>query len=132
MPLGRSRKTRLNEICQLLVYAADMNLPESNVDTIKKNTETLIDASKEVGIEVNTEKTKYTNILLFHHQNAGKNHNITIANRCFENVAQFRYLGMIVTIQNLIQEEIKRRFNSGNACYHSVQNLLSSHLLFKS
>ncbi|PNF17080.1 hypothetical protein B7P43_G16107 [Cryptotermes secundus] len=52
-----------------------------------------------------------------------------IANRCFENVAQFRYLGTTITNQNLIQEEIKRRFNSGNACYHSVQNLLSSHLL---
>jgi hypothetical protein len=35
------------------------------------------------------------------------------------------------THQNLIQEEIKRRLNSGNACYHSVQNLLSSRLLSK-
>jgi hypothetical protein len=49
----------------------------------------------------------------------------------FENVSQFRYLGMTVTNQNLIQEEIKRRLNSGCACYHSVQNLLSSHLLSK-
>jgi hypothetical protein len=46
-------------------------------------------------------------------------------------VAQFKYLGTTVTDQNLIQEEIKRRFNSGNACYHSVQNLLSSRLLSK-
>jgi hypothetical protein len=38
---------------------------------------------------------------------------------------------MTVTNQNLIQEEIKRRLNSGNACYHSVQNLLSSRLLSK-
>jgi hypothetical protein len=44
-------------------------------------------------------------------------------------VSQFKYLGTTVTNQNLIQEEIKRRLNSGNACYHSVQNLLSSHLL---
>jgi hypothetical protein len=44
-------------------------------------------------------------------------------------VAQFRYLEMTITNQNLIQEEIKRRMNSGNACYHSVQNLLSSRLL---
>jgi hypothetical protein len=50
-------------------------------------------------------------------------------NRYFENVEQFRYLGTTITNQNLIQEEIKRSLNSGNACYHSVQNLLSSRLL---
>jgi hypothetical protein len=46
-------------------------------------------------------------------------------------VSQFKNLGTTVTNQNLIQEEIKRRLNSGNACYHSVQNLLSSLLLSK-
>jgi hypothetical protein len=53
------------------------------------------------------------------------------ANRYFANVAQLRYLGTTITNQNLIQEEIKKRSNSGNACYHSVQNLLSSRLLRK-
>jgi hypothetical protein len=56
---------------------------------------------------------------------------IKVGNRCFKNVAQFRYLGKIITNQSLIQEEIKRRLNSGNACYHSVQNLLYSRLLSK-
>jgi hypothetical protein len=70
-------------------------------------------------------------MLLSRHQNARRNHGIKIANRCLENVAQFRYLGTRVTNQNLIQEEIKRRLNSGNVCYHSVQNLLSSCLLSK-
>jgi hypothetical protein len=65
-------------------------------------TENLIDASKEVGIEVNAEKT---------------------GNRTFENVSQFKYLGMTVTSVISIQEEIKWRLNSGNAYYHSVQNL---------
>jgi hypothetical protein len=46
-------------------------------------------------------------------------------------VAQFRYLGTAITNQNPIQEEIKRRLNSGNACYHAVQNLLPSCLLSK-
>jgi hypothetical protein len=46
-------------------------------------------------------------------------------------VAQFKYFGMTVTNQNLIQEEIKRRLNSGNACYYLVQNLLPSCLLSK-
>jgi hypothetical protein len=54
---------------------------------------------------------------------------MNIGNRCFENVAQFRYMGTIITNQNLIQEEIERRLNSSNAHYHSVQKLLSSHLL---
>jgi hypothetical protein len=51
-----------------------------------------------------------------------------IADRCFENVAQFRCLGTTITKQNLIQEEIKWKLNLGNACYHSVQNFLSSRL----
>jgi hypothetical protein len=118
---------KLNGTHQLLIYADDVNLLGGNIDTIKRNTQTLIDASKEIGLQVNTEKTKY--MLLSRHQNAGQNHEINIDNRCFENVAQFRYLGTTITDQNLMQEEIKRRLNSGNACYHSVQNLLSSHLL---
>jgi hypothetical protein len=97
---------------------------------MKKNTETSIDTNKEVGLEVNEEKNKY--LLLSYHQNARQNHDIKIANSSFENVAHFKYLRMTVTNQNLIQEEIKWKLNSGNACYHSVQNLLSSCLLSKS
>jgi hypothetical protein len=44
-------------------------------------------------------------MLLFYHQNAGKNNDKKITKRLFGNVAQFRYLGMIITNQNLIQEE---------------------------
>jgi hypothetical protein len=74
-------------------------------DTIKKNTETSTHASKEVGLEVKAEKTKY--MLQSHRQN----HDIKLAIRSFENVAQFRYLGMKITNQNLIHEEIKKRLN---------------------
>jgi hypothetical protein len=70
-------------------------------------------------------------MLLSRLQNIGQNHDIKIADRCIENVSQFKYLGTTITNQNLIQEEIKRRLNSGNACNHSVQNLLSSRLLSK-
>jgi hypothetical protein len=59
-------------------------------------------------------------MLMSRRQNIGQNHDIKIADKCFENVAQFTYLGTTITNQNLIQEEIKRRSNSGNACYHSA------------
>jgi hypothetical protein len=76
-----------------------------NINTIKKNTETLIDASKEVGLEVNRGKIKY--MLLSCHQNAGQNHNIKIGDRAFEIVVQFKYLGMTVKNQNLFLKEIR-------------------------
>jgi hypothetical protein len=69
--------------------------------------------------------------LLSHYQNARQGSDIKIANRSFENVSQFKYLGTTVTNQNLIQEEIKKRLNSDNGCHHSVQNLQSSRLLSK-
>jgi hypothetical protein len=101
-----------------------VNLLGDNIDIIKKNTENLIDASKEIGLEVNTEKIKY--LLLSRHQNTGQNHDIKIGNSCFENVEQFKYLRTTIINQNLIQEETKKRLNSNNACYRSVQNSLSS------
>jgi hypothetical protein len=118
---------KLNGTVQLLAYADDVNLLGDNIDTIKKNTVTLIDASKEVDLEIHVDKTKY--MLLSRHQNVGQIRDLKIANRSFENVSQFKYSGTTVTDKNLIQEEIKRRLNSGNTCYHSVQSLLSSHLL---
>jgi sorting nexin-29 len=116
-------RLKMNGTHQLLAYADDVNLLGDNIDTVREYTETLIDDSKVVGLEINVEKTKY--MLLSRHQNIDRNRDIKIANRSFENVSQFRYLGTTVTNQNLMEEKIKRRLNSGNACYHSVQNLLS-------
>jgi hypothetical protein len=75
---------KLNGTHQLLVYSDDVNPLGDNINTIKKNTDTLIDASKGVILERNIEKTKH--MLLSHHQNAG--HDVKIANRTFENVAK--------------------------------------------
>jgi hypothetical protein len=91
---------KLNGTHQLLAYADDVNLLGDNIDTIKTNAETLIDSNKEVGLEVNAEKTKY--MLLSRHQNAWQNRDIKLANRSFENMIQFKYLGTTVTNQNLI------------------------------
>ena len=64
-------------------------------------------------------------------QNAGRIHSVRIGNITFERVEEFKYLGTTLTNQNSIAEEIKSSLISGNACYHSVQNLLSSRLLSK-
>jgi hypothetical protein len=101
-----------------------VNVLQDNIDTINKNIETLTDASREVGQEVNIDNTKYMSVS--HDHNADQNQDIKTENRSFENVSQFKYLGRRVTNQNFIQEETKSWLNSGNACYHSVQNLLSS------
>ena len=66
-----------------------------------------------------------------HEQNSGWNPNIMTANKSFENVAKFKYLGITPINQNRIHEEIKCRSNSRDACYHSIRNLSSSNLLSK-
>jgi hypothetical protein len=88
---------KLNGTHQLLVYADDVNLLGDNIDTLNKNKETVIDASKGFSLEVNVEKTKF--FLVSCYWNSGQNHYIKMAKRCFENVAEFRYLGMTVKIK---------------------------------
>jgi hypothetical protein len=63
---------KLNGKHQPLIYTDNVNLLGHNTDNIKKSKETLVDSSKEVGLEVNTEKTKYK--LLSRHHNEGQNH----------------------------------------------------------
>jgi hypothetical protein len=90
-----------------------------SINTIKENADTLLEASRDGGPEINGQKTKYT--IMSHH--------IRIANEFFEKVANFKYLGTTLTNQNDIHDEIKSRLNLGNACYYSVQNLLPLHLI---
>jgi hypothetical protein len=77
---------------QLLVCADYINSLGENVNTIKKDAQTLLDASKEVGLEVNTIKTEC--MFMSHYQNAGQNHSIKTANKPLKNIPVFIYLGM--------------------------------------
>jgi len=99
------------------VVYADVRILVGSVLTIRKNADFLPVASKEGGLEANADKTKY--MVMSRDQNAGRNHVIKNVNRAFERVEQFRCLGTTLTYQNSIQEEIKRRPKSGNACCRS-------------
>jgi hypothetical protein len=102
---------KLNETHQLLAYADDVNLLGDNIDTIKKNTEMLIDVGKEVDLEINVDKTKY--MLLSRHQNVGKNRDIKIANERFQILKLKLYITVnldaswdIVMVKECVESEI--------------------------
>ena len=120
---------KLNVTHQFLVYADDVNILGGSVHTIKKNTEALVFARKETGLEVNADKTKH--MVMSRDQDAGRSHSIKSDDSSFERMEEFKYLGKALRNKNSIQEEIKSRLKSGNACYYAVQNLLSSSLLSK-
>jgi len=96
------------------------------VNTMKEKAEALIMASKETGVEINADKTKY--IIMSRDQNARQSHNMKTDNRSVESVEKFKYLGTTLTNQNSIQEEITSGLTSENDYNPSLQNLLSSSL----
>jgi hypothetical protein len=75
----------------------DVNLLGYNINIIKENRETLLEASRDVGLEINAQKMKY---MMSRHPNSGQNWNVRIANESFGKVAKFKYLGMTMTNQN--------------------------------
>jgi len=87
---------KLNGTHQLLVYANDINILGRSVHTIKKNTEAFVVASKQTGIEVNADKTKY--MAMSQDQNAGENHNRKTDNKSFEWVKKFRYFKTTINV----------------------------------
>ena len=80
---------------QPLVYADDFSILGGSVHTIKKNTDALLGGSKEIGLEVNVDKTKY--MVMSRDQNAGQSHNIETDSSFFERVEKFKYLRTTLT-----------------------------------
>ena len=119
---------KLNGTHQLLAYADDVNILGGSIHILKENAEALVAATREIGLEVSADKTKYMNVS---RSECRTNSQCEDRYSTFERVEEFKYLGTTLTNQNSIPEEIKSRLKSGNACYHSVQNLLSSRLLSK-
>jgi len=82
---------KLNGTHQILVYANDVNILGGSLHTIKENTEALVLASKEIGLDVNADKTKY--MVMSQDQNAGQSHSMKTDNSSYERVEEFKYLG---------------------------------------
>jgi len=79
---------KLNATHQLLAYANDVNILGGSIHTLKENTEALVSASREIGLEVNADKTKY--IVMSRDQNAGRIHSVRIDNSTFDRVENFK------------------------------------------
>jgi hypothetical protein len=98
---------KLNGTHQLLAYANDVNIFGGSIHTVKENVEALVVATKEIGLEVNADKTKYMS--MSRDQNSRRSHSLTVDNSPIESVEVFKYLGTTLKNQNSIQEEIKSR-----------------------
>ena len=92
---------KLNGTHQLVVYADCVNILGESVHNVKKNEEALIVASKETGLDVNADKTKY--MVMSGDQKARRSHSMKNENRPFERVEEFRFLGTTLTNPNSIQ-----------------------------
>jgi hypothetical protein len=98
---------KLNGTHQLLVYDDDVNILGGSIltRTIKENAEAFVVASKEIGLDVNADKTKY--MVMSRDQHAGRRHNMKIVNSSFERVEEFKYLGTTLTNQILFGKKLR-------------------------
>ena len=78
---------KLNGTHQLQAYADDVNILGGSIHTLKENVEALVAATREIGLEVSADKTKY--MVMSRDQNAGRIHSVRIDNSTFEKVEEF-------------------------------------------
>ena len=86
---------KLNGTHQLLAYADNVNILGGSAHTVKENAEALLVATKEIGLEVNADKTKY--MVKSRDRNAGRGHSVKIDNSSIESMEDFKYLGTMLT-----------------------------------
>ena len=89
---------KLNGTHQLLAYADDVNILGGSIHTLKENAEALVAATREIGLEVSADKTKY--MVMSQDRNGGRIHSVRIDNSTFEKVEEFKYLGTTLTNQD--------------------------------
>jgi hypothetical protein len=98
---------KLNGTHKLLAYPDDVNILGGSIHSLKENAEALVAATREMGLEVSADKTKY--MVMSGDQNAGRIHSVRIDNSTFVRVEELKYFGTTLTNQNSIAEEIKSR-----------------------
>jgi hypothetical protein len=86
---------KLNGTHQLLAYAEDVNILGEGICTVKEDVEALVAATKEIGLEVNADKTKYMD--MSREQTAGLGHTVEVDNGSIERVEEFKYVGTTLT-----------------------------------
>ena len=96
---------KLNGTHQPLAYADDVNMLGGSIHTVKENAEDLVAATREIGLEVSADKSKY--MVVSRDQNAGRIHSVRFDNSTFERVEVFKYLGTTLTNQNLFQKKLR-------------------------
>ena len=94
---------KLNGTHQLLAYADDVNILGGSTHTLQENAEALVAATREIGLEVSADKTKY--MVMSRDQNSGQSHGMKFDNSSFERVEELKYLGTTLTNQNSNLEE---------------------------
>ena len=115
---GNREGSELNGINQLLVYANDVAFLRDSEEVLLSNTHTLLSSAKDIGLEVNIDKTKY---IITRREKLNGNGHLTTDEGDFEKLSEFKYLGELITENNEVGKEVKHRFNSIN---DSIQGLL--------